>query len=72
MSCSSRKSEMGLKLSECAMRSYFKENFSGKWEMQIPDGSVGRESHRWPIGFVTTACVQGRLEIISFLDSNPF
>lgn len=53
------KSEVGLKLSESAMRSYFKENSSGEWGMQIPDDSVGRESHRWPIGFVTSACVQG-------------
>lgn len=66
MSCSSVKSEVGLKLSESAMRSYFKENSSGEWGMQIPNDSVGRESHRWPIGFVTSACVQGRYEIISF------
>ncbi|GAU35711.1 hypothetical protein TSUD_258860 [Trifolium subterraneum] len=59
MSIGSVKSEVGLKLSDSAMKSYFKENSSGKWEMQIPDDSIGRQSHRWPIGFVTSACVQG-------------
>ncbi|CAK8574590.1 unnamed protein product [Lathyrus sativus] len=62
---SSVKSEAGLKLSESAMRSYFKENSSGKWGMQIPDDSIGRESHRWPIGFVTTACVQGSKRLVA-------
>ncbi|XP_045830019.1 ribonucleases P/MRP protein subunit POP1-like [Trifolium pratense] len=56
---SSVKSEVGLKLSDSAMKSYFKENSSGKWEMQIPDDSIGRQSHRWPIGFITSGCVQG-------------
>ncbi|CAI8601370.1 unnamed protein product [Vicia faba] len=62
---SSVKSEVGLKLSESAMRSYFKENSSGKWGMQISDDSIGRESHRWPVGFVTTACVQGSKRLVA-------
>ncbi|KAJ1411574.1 Ribonuclease P/MRP, subunit POP1 [Sesbania bispinosa] len=58
-SSSSEKSEEGLQLSQSATRLYFKEHSSGKWGMEIPDDSVARESHRWPIGFVTTASVQG-------------
>ncbi|RDX86603.1 putative protein C05D11.9 [Mucuna pruriens] len=56
---SSEKSEEGLQMSQSAMRSYFKEHSSGKWGMQIPDDSIASKSHRWPIGFVTTASVQG-------------
>lgn len=48
-------------MTQSAIGLYFKEHFSGKWGMQIPDDSIARESHRWPVGFVTTACVQGRL-----------
>lgn len=46
---------------QSAVTSYFKEQSSGKWELQIPGDTVGRESHRWPIGFVTTGFVRGRL-----------
>ncbi|XP_061339678.1 ribonucleases P/MRP protein subunit POP1 isoform X2 [Gastrolobium bilobum] len=58
---SSEKSEEGLQMSQSAMRLYFKEHSSGEWEMQIPDDS----SHRWPIGFVTTSCVQGSKRLVA-------
>ena len=47
------------------MRSYFKEQSSGKWELQIPEDTVTRESNRQPIGFVTTGFVRGRLVCMS-------
>ncbi|XP_021812687.1 uncharacterized protein C05D11.9 [Prunus avium] len=49
----------GLQMHQTAVTSYFKEQSSGKWELQIPEDTVGRESHRWPIGFVTTGFVRG-------------
>ncbi|ONI14814.1 hypothetical protein PRUPE_3G010600 [Prunus persica] len=49
----------GLQMPQSAVTSYFKEQSSGKWELQIPGDTVGRESHRWPIGFVTTGFVRG-------------
>ncbi|BBG92682.1 ribonuclease Ps [Prunus dulcis] len=49
----------GLQMPQSAVTSYFKEQSSGKWELQIPEDAVGRESHRWPIGFVTTGFVRG-------------
>ncbi|KAK7269596.1 hypothetical protein RIF29_22329 [Crotalaria pallida] len=61
----SGKSEDGLQMPQSALGSYFKEHPSGKWEMQIPDDSIARESHRWPIGFVTTACVQGCKRLVA-------
>ncbi|KAK7329481.1 hypothetical protein VNO77_23650 [Canavalia gladiata] len=59
---SSEKIEKRLQMSQSAIRLYFKEHSSGNWGMQIPDDSISRESHQWPIGFVTTASVQGREE----------
>jgi len=57
----SYRSEEGLQMSQSTMQLYFKEHSSGRWEMQIPDDSISSKSHRWPIGFVTTDSVQGRL-----------
>ncbi|KAK7313763.1 hypothetical protein VNO77_38961 [Canavalia gladiata] len=62
---SSEKIEKGLQMSQSAMRLYFKEHSSGNWGMQIPDDSIARESHRWPIGFVTTASVQGSKRLVA-------
>lgn len=45
---------------QSAVRSYFKEQSSARWELHIPEDAVARESHRWPIGFVTTEFVRGR------------
>ncbi|XP_059629281.1 ribonucleases P/MRP protein subunit POP1 isoform X2 [Cornus florida] len=46
-------------LPQSSLRSFFVQQPSGKWELQIPDDPVARESHRWPIGFVTTGFVRG-------------
>ena len=51
---------------QSAVRSYFKEQSAAKWELHIPEDAIARESHRWPIGFVTTGFVRGRLVYISF------
>ncbi|KAK7262442.1 hypothetical protein RJT34_30015 [Clitoria ternatea] len=61
----SEKSEEGLQMSQSALILYFREHSSGKWGMQIPDDSIARESHRWPIGFVTTASVQGSKRLVA-------
>ncbi|KAJ0113232.1 hypothetical protein Patl1_00864 [Pistacia atlantica] len=51
--------EIGLQMPESSVRSYFKELSSGEWELQIREDPASRESHRWPIGFVTTGFVRG-------------
>lgn len=61
MSCRSESFDAGLQVPQSAVTSYFKEQSSGKWELQLPEDTVSRESHRWPIGFVTTGFVRGRL-----------
>ncbi|KAG6653180.1 hypothetical protein CIPAW_05G057800 [Carya illinoinensis] len=48
----------GLQMPQSAVRSYFKEQSSAKWELHIPE-DVAREVHRWPIGFVTSGFVRG-------------
>ncbi|KAL5159309.1 Ribonucleases P/MRP protein subunit POP1 [Glycine soja] len=62
---SCEKREEGLQMSQSAMRLYFKEHSSGKWGMQIPDDSIASKSQRWPIGFVTTASVQGSKSLVA-------
>ncbi|TXG63282.1 hypothetical protein EZV62_010276 [Acer yangbiense] len=51
--------EIGLEMPQSSVRSYFKETASGKWELQIAQDPASKESHRWPIGFVTTGFVRG-------------
>lgn len=51
--------EIGLQMPQSAATSYFKEVCPGEWEIQVPEDPIARESHRWPIGFVTTGFVQG-------------
>ncbi|XVF72760.1 hypothetical protein PTKIN_Ptkin12aG0146300 [Pterospermum kingtungense] len=51
--------EGGLEMPNSAVGSYFKEQSSGKWELQVPEDPASREYHRWPIGFVTTGFVRG-------------
>lgn len=46
---------------QSSVSSYFKELSSGRQELQISEDPAGRESCRWPIGFVTTGFVRGRL-----------
>ncbi|KAA8538566.1 hypothetical protein F0562_028240 [Nyssa sinensis] len=48
-----------LQVPESSLRSYFVQQPSGKWELQIPDATVDMASDRWPIGFVTTGFVRG-------------
>ncbi|CAN6569904.1 unnamed protein product [Malus baccata var. baccata] len=49
----------GLQMPQSAVASYFAEQSYGKWEVQIPEDAVLRETHRSPIGFVTTGFVRG-------------
>ncbi|KAM1326257.1 hypothetical protein TB2_047216 [Malus domestica] len=49
----------GLQLPQSAVASYCAEQPSGKWELQIPENTVLRKTHRSPIGFVTTGFVRG-------------
>ncbi|KAF6175531.1 hypothetical protein GIB67_038105 [Kingdonia uniflora] len=56
----SRSEELdGLQISESSMRSYFMQQPSGIWELQTPVDTMTSESHRWPLGYVTTGFVQG-------------
>lgn len=48
-----------LQIPQTLVRSYFVQQPSGKWDLQVPDDPVARESHRWPIGFITTGFVHG-------------
>lgn len=61
MCCRSENNEGELQISQSSVGSYFKEQFSGKWKLQIPQDPATRESHRWPVGFVTTGFTRGRL-----------
>lgn len=44
---------------QSSIASYFVQQSSGKWELQVPEDPKAMESHRWPIGFVTTGFVRG-------------
>lgn len=57
----SENTEGSLQVHQSALASYFKEQSSGKWELQMPDDITDSGSHRWPIGFVTTGFVRGWL-----------
>ncbi|XP_074368379.1 ribonucleases P/MRP protein subunit POP1-like isoform X1 [Apium graveolens] len=48
-----------LKIPDTLLRSYFVQQPTGKWDLQEPSDPAGKESHRWPIGFVTTGFVHG-------------
>lgn len=54
-----------LQLSQSAVTSYFKEQSTGKWELQIPEYNTVSESHRLPIGFVTTGFVRGSKKLMA-------
>ncbi|XP_048430364.1 ribonucleases P/MRP protein subunit POP1-like [Pyrus x bretschneideri] len=49
----------GLQLPQSAVASYFAEQSSGKWELQMPEDPVLKETYRSSIGFVTTGFVRG-------------
>ncbi|XP_057719742.1 ribonucleases P/MRP protein subunit POP1 [Arachis stenosperma] len=56
----------GFQLPQSALESYFKEDHSSKrWEMHVPDDSNAKEYHRWPIGFVTSAAIQGSKRLVA-------
>ncbi|XP_009139561.1 ribonucleases P/MRP protein subunit POP1 isoform X1 [Brassica rapa] len=38
---------------------YFQEQPSGTWELNVSEDTHTKQSHRWPIGFVTTGFVRG-------------
>ena len=44
----------------CEKEWYFRDPSTGNWLLHVPDKTVDKDSHRWPIGFVTTPTVQGR------------
>lgn len=45
---------------QSSVSSYFLEQPSGTWELNVPENPHTKQSHRWPIGFVTTGFVRGR------------
>ncbi|KAM7276997.1 hypothetical protein ACFE04_018863 [Oxalis oulophora] len=53
--------EGGFQIPESSVRSYWKEKeqYSGEWELQIPEDPSLRVSHRWPIGFIATGFIRG-------------
>ncbi|XP_055959627.1 ribonucleases P/MRP protein subunit POP1 isoform X2 [Mercurialis annua] len=55
----SEEGEAGIQIPESSVRSYFTEQASGRWELQLPESIAARETYRWPIGFVTTGFVRG-------------
>ncbi|XP_048232885.1 ribonucleases P/MRP protein subunit POP1 isoform X2 [Ricinus communis] len=55
----SERNEAGFQIPQSYGSSYFKEQSSGRWELQLPENAIARESYRWPIGFVTTGFVRG-------------
>ncbi|KAJ6334374.1 hypothetical protein OIU78_011297 [Salix suchowensis] len=61
----SENNEGGLQISQSSVGSYFKEQSPSKWELWIPQDPVVRESHRWPIGFVTTGFVRGSKKLVA-------
>lgn len=48
-----------LQIPHSFIRSYFTQQDSGKWELQVPEDCLTLQSYRWPIGFVTTGFVRG-------------
>ncbi|ESQ56252.1 hypothetical protein EUTSA_v10024413mg [Eutrema salsugineum] len=44
---------------QSSVSSYFQEQPSGTWELNVPEDTLTKQSHRWPIGFVTTGFVRG-------------
>ncbi|XP_050369059.1 ribonucleases P/MRP protein subunit POP1 isoform X2 [Argentina anserina] len=61
----SESSDGGLQVPQSAVASYLKEQSSGKWELQLPEDSISRQSYRWPIGFVTTGFVRGSKKTVA-------
>lgn len=48
-----------VQMADSSVRSYFQQQPSEKWDLQVPEDAVAKSSHRWPIGFVTSGFVRG-------------
>ncbi|KAL0725809.1 hypothetical protein Bca4012_040408 [Brassica carinata] len=48
-----------LTIPQSSVSCYFQEQPSGTWELNVPEDPHTKQSHRWPIGFVTTGFVRG-------------
>ncbi|EOA26584.1 hypothetical protein CARUB_v10022645mg [Capsella rubella] len=44
---------------QSSVSSYFQEQTPGTWEVNVPEDTMTKQSHRLPIGFVTTGFVRG-------------
>ncbi|CAH8306635.1 unnamed protein product [Eruca vesicaria subsp. sativa] len=51
--------EGGVTIPQSSVSSYFQEQPSGTWELNVPEDTHTNQSQRWPIGFVTTGFVRG-------------
>lgn len=63
--CRLENNDEGLQMPQSSVSLYFREQSLGIWELHIPDDPISGESHRWPIGFVTSGFVRGRLVYLS-------
>ncbi|CAM8904449.1 unnamed protein product [Rhodiola kirilowii] len=61
-----------LHIPQSSVSSYFMEQSPGHWELQIPDDPTLLQTHRWPIGFVTSGFVRGskKAKACSFCDAS--
>ncbi|KAH7655112.1 Ribonuclease P protein [Dioscorea alata] len=48
-----------LQIPQSVLKSYFSQNVSGKWELHLPADNAAWQTHRWPIGFITSGFVPG-------------
>ncbi|KAJ6826571.1 uncharacterized protein M6B38_371380 [Iris pallida] len=48
-----------IQIPQSLIKTYFTQQESGKWELQLPGKCSSLESYRWPIGFLTTGFVCG-------------
>ncbi|KAK1319244.1 hypothetical protein QJS10_CPB04g01008 [Acorus calamus] len=58
----SDENEERLQIPQTLLNSYFSHSESSKWELQVPEDPLSRQTYRWPIGFVTTGFVRGSVK----------
>ncbi|KAJ0976374.1 hypothetical protein J5N97_018339 [Dioscorea zingiberensis] len=58
-SSSSEEDKDTLQIPQCTMRSYFSQNVSGQWHLNLPVDNSTLQTFRWPIGFITSGFVPG-------------
>ncbi|KAK1279339.1 hypothetical protein QJS04_geneDACA004587 [Acorus gramineus] len=58
----SDENEERLQIPQTLLNSYFSHSESSKWELQVPEDPLSRQTNRWPIGFVTTGFVRGSVK----------